>query len=329
MAHQPIRVAFLGCGGIHWPHLDGYLQIPEKVKVVACCDTHKPSAEASASKAGGATVYTDWKKMLAEVDLDAVDICLPHHLHFPAILDASARGKHILCEKPLCLNLDEAREIQKAIGKSGVTFMSAHNQLFDPIVQKARQWIDEGILGKVYYVRTQDCFVLNRLAEGGRKAMGWRGNLATQGGGELIDTGYHPSYLLLYLASSPVEKVTAVMGNFLGKLQAEDSAAVSVKFKNGIIGQILTSWAFPNPMGAHQIHLVGSKGQFYGSRNDLYFLPTGFTEPAHIRVDGPNPFRTEVEHFADCILEKKDPLPNLQQAIDVLELILNAVKNSI
>lgn len=323
---KKIKVAFIGCGGIHWPHLDGYLAIPEKAEVVACCDVTKASAEASAAKAGGAKVYTDWKKMLATEQIDAVDICLPHHLHRPAILDAAKLKKHVICEKPLCLNMKEAAEIATAIKKAGVTFMSAHNQLFDPIVQRAKQLVDGGLIGKVFYIRTQDCFKLEPLAVGGRKAMGWRGNVETQGGGELIDTGYHPSYLLLYLASSPAVEVTAMLGNYLGQLQAEDTAAVSVKFKDGAIGQIMTSWAFPSPSGAHQIHFIGERGQLFGSYKDLYFLPLGFQDPAHIHVEGPNAFHTEVEHFVDCINQKKDPLPNLKQATDVLELILKATK---
>ncbi|MBK7494579.1 MAG: Gfo/Idh/MocA family oxidoreductase [Candidatus Omnitrophica bacterium] len=328
MMAKKVKVAFIGCGSIHWPHLNGYLDLPEKVEVVACCDNIKASAEASAAKAGGAKVYTDWKKMLAAEDIDAVDICLPHHLHRPAILDAARLKKHILCEKPLCLNMKEAGEITAAIKKAGVVFMSAHNQLFDPIVQKAKQLVDSGLIGQVSYIRTQDCFYLTPLAVGGRKAMGWRGNVETQGGGELIDTGYHPSYLLLYLASSPAVEVSAALGNFLGQLQAEDTAAVNVKFKDGAIGQILTSWAFPSPVGAHQIHLIGTKGQLYGSYKDLYFMPLGFSEPAHLHIEGPDCFRTEVEHFADCILQKKEPIPNLKQAVDVLELILKATKRA-
>ncbi|MCG3195706.1 MAG: Gfo/Idh/MocA family oxidoreductase [Candidatus Omnitrophica bacterium] len=326
MGKDAVKIAFVGCGGIHWPHLHGYLEIPEKARVVACCDVHKPFAQASAEKAGGAKVYTDWRKMLDSEEIDAVDICLPHHLHHPCILDSAKRKKHILCEKPLCLNLKEAREIKAAVRKAGVTFMSAHNQLFDPIIQRAKRMVDEGLIGKVFYLRTQDCFYLDRLANEGRKGMGWRGDVQKQGGGELIDTGYHPSYLLLYLAGARAVEVHAVLGNFLGALQAEDTAAVSVAFENGAIGQILTSWAFQNPMGAHQIHFIGSKGQLYGSHKDLYFLPSGFSAPAHIHVEGPNAFRTEVEHFADCIRERRKPLPDLQQAVDVLELILKATK---
>jgi predicted dehydrogenase len=325
MAKKKIRIAFIGCGGIHNAHWMGLQEIPDKAEVVACCDSNKASAEASAAKApNGAAVYTDWKKMMAEVDCDAVDICLPHHLHKDAIIDSAKAKRHILCEKPLCLNMKEAKEIVAAVKKSGITYMSAHNQIFDPIVREAKKMLDAGAIGDVYYLRTQDCFVLPWLVEKDLKSLNWRGDVKKQGGGELIDTGYHPSYLLLYLAASPIAEVNAVRGNFTGVLKAEDTALVNVRFKNGSIGQIMTSWAMPNPSGGHQIHAIGSKGQIFGSHNDLYHLPHGFQEPSHKHLEGKGGIIAEMEHFVDCLLNKKKPVTSLQQGVDVLELILKA-----
>jgi len=325
MAKKKIRVAFIGCGGIHHAHWNGFQEIPDKAEVVACCDTNKAAAESSAAKApDGAAVYTDWKKMLAEVDCDAVDICLPHHLHREAIVDSAGAKKHILCEKPLCLNMKEAKEIVAAVKRNKIIYMSAHNQIFDPIVREARRLMDEGVIGEVQYIRTQDCFVLSWLVNKDRKSLNWRGDVKKQGGGELIDTGYHPSYLLLYLASSPIAQVSSVLANFTGVLDAEDTALVNVRFKNGVLGQIMTSWAMPNPCGGHQIHAIGSKGQIYGSHNDLYHLPHGFSEPAHKRLEGKGGIIAEVEHFVDCLIQKKQPVTTLQQGVDVLELILKA-----
>ncbi|MCA9428779.1 MAG: Gfo/Idh/MocA family oxidoreductase, partial [Candidatus Omnitrophica bacterium] len=229
-----------------------------------------------------------------------------------------------ICEKPLCLTMQEAKEIVATIQKSRVMYMSAHNQIFDPIVRKAKEMIDSGAIGDIYYLRTQDCFRIEALHKGDRDFMKWRANVKTQGGGELIDTGYHPSYLLLYLAGSPLKEVTSVLANVTGTLSAEDTASVNVKFKNGVIGQILTSWAFPNPHGGYQIHAIGSMGQIFGSHNDLYYLPNGFTEPAHLHVEGQNGYLAEIEHFVDCLVNRKKPVTTLQQGVDVLELILKA-----
>jgi predicted dehydrogenase len=324
MAIKKKRIALVGCGGISHIHIEGFKLVSDRAEVVAVCDVNSKNAELRAEQAGGATVYSDWKELIAKEQIDAVDICLPHHLHKPAILDFAKAKKHILCEKPLCLTMQEAKEIVATIKKERVLYMSAHNQIFDPIVRKAKAMLDEGAIGEVYYLRTQDCFRIEALHQGNRDAMAWRANVKTQGGGELIDTGYHPSYLLLYLAGSPLAEVTSVLGNFTKTLSAEDSASVNVRFKNGVIGQILTSWAFQNPYGGHQIHAIGSKGQIFGSQNDLYYLPTGFEKPAHLHVEGQSGYLAEIEHFVGCLVTRKQPVTTLQQGVDVLELILKA-----
>lgn len=324
MASKKKRIALIGCGGISRIHIEGFNRVGDRAEVVAVCDVNNANARKRAEEAGGAAVYSDWNELLANEKIDAVDICLPHHLHRPAILDSAKAGKHILCEKPLCLSMKEAREITAAVKKARVLYMSAHNQIFDPIVRKAKALIDDGAIGEVYYIRTQDCFRLDPLVRGDREALAWRADPKTQGGGELIDTGYHPSYLLLFLAGSPVDQVAPALGNFTKTLRAEDTAAVNVRFKNGVIGQILTSWAFPNPHGAHQIHAIGSKGQIFGSHNDLYHLLNGFEQPAHLRVEGPSGYLAEIEHFVDCLVNRRKPAATLQQGVDVLELILRA-----
>ena len=83
----------------------------------------------------GAAAYTDFRQMILEADLDAVDICL-HHLHAEAIVIAAQAGKHILCEKPLCLTVLQAEQVQQAVSAAGVTLMCAHNQLYLPAVPR-------------------------------------------------------------------------------------------------------------------------------------------------------------------------------------------------
>src|SRR5438046_92792 len=252
--------------------------------------------------------------MLKEMrdEVDAVDVCLPQHLHAQAILDAAAAGKHIICEKPMCMSLAEADQIAEAVKKSGVTYMSAHNQLFMPVVQEAKRLIDGGEIGKVLWLRSQDCFRAG--GEGGDPFKNsWRANLKTQGGGELIDTGYHPSYRLLYLAggpaagSNPAASIQGQMGRFVQRIEGEDTASVQVRFTNGVIGEILTSWAFPLPHGTHQIHIMGEKGEIFGSENTLYHLPRGAKEPTKKEFAAVDTFEAEIAHFADCLREGRRP----------------------
>jgi predicted dehydrogenase len=130
-----VRVGLIGSGGISSAHGKGFIKHAAKIKVVALCDVSsdnlKKRSEQLKDVGGGGKQFVDWRVMLKEMagEIDAVDICLPHHLHAPAILDAAAAGKHILCEKPMCMSLAEADQIAAAVSKAGVTYMSAHNQL--------------------------------------------------------------------------------------------------------------------------------------------------------------------------------------------------------
>jgi predicted dehydrogenase len=267
--------------------------------------------------------------MLKEIgdEIDAVDICLPHHLHGAAIIDSASAGKHILCEKPMCCNLAEADQIADAVNKAGITYMSAHNQLFMPVVQEAKRMIESGAIGRLYFLRSQDCFRAG--GPGGEPFKGsWRANVKTQGGGELIDTGYHPSYRLLYLAGSPAMEIHGQMGRFVQAIEGDDTASVQVRFANGAIGEILTSWAFPLPHGTHHIHVMGERGQIFGSDNTLYHLPHDAKEPTRRDFDNVNTFEAEIAHFTDCLIEGKRPIHGVEEGRAVLELILKAYQNA-
>lgn len=323
-----VRVALIGCGGISYVHAQGWLKHASKIKCVALCDVVQQKMEDRSKQLGGVDKrYTDWKQLLKEManDIDAVDICLPHHLHGPAILDAAAAGKHIMCEKPMCISLKQADEIAAAVKSAGITYMSAHNQLFMPAVQEAKRMIESGKLGRVWWLRSADCFRAGGIA---RKNWGWRADLATQGGGELIDTGYHPSYRLLHLAGSPVVEVRSTMGRFLQEIDGEDMASVQVRFANGAVGEVLTSWAFNLPYGMHQIHIIGEEGQLFGSGNTLYHLPNGWSEPAKRSFQDTNTFEEEVGHFADCLREGRRPIHSVEEGRAVLEVILKAAESA-
>src|SRR5256884_7821367 len=200
-----IAVGIIGAGNIAGQHIPGYLQAAEHAQVTAIADVDGERASKYTTQLG-VQVFLDYRDMVASPEIDAVDICLPHHLHKDAIVAAAAAGTHILCEKPLCLTLDEADTVTRAVAASRVTLMCAHNQLFLPSVATARGMIRQGKLGKVSAARTTDVFALNGTAE----TFGWRARRGTSGGGRLIDTGYHPNYLLLHLVDTLPIKVTAM-----------------------------------------------------------------------------------------------------------------------
>jgi predicted dehydrogenase len=328
-----VRVLLIGSGGISRAHVNGFIKHKDKIRIVAMCDVVEGNLKSRSEQlvAGGhpaPRTFADWKTALREMgpEIDAVDICLPHHLHAPAILDACAAGKHVLCEKPMCMTLAEAETILSAVKSSGVTYMSAHNQLFMPCVREAKKMLDSGVLGRLYLIRSVDCFRGNPSGFAGS----WRSKLATQGGGELIDTGYHPTYRMLHLAGTPIVpgSVRSTMGQYHIPMEGEDTAAVQVRFQSGAIGEVFTSWAMPVPHGMHQIHVVGEKGQLFGSNEKLFHLPAGAREPAQYVYDNVDTFVEEISHFADVLREGKAPLHGPAEGRAVLEVILKAAENA-
>jgi predicted dehydrogenase len=323
---EMLKIGLLGCGGIMGAHLPGWKAVQSKAKVSAACDIIEDRAKRRSDELEQNTViYTDWKKMLAESDIDAVDIALPHYLHAPAIIDAAEAGKHVMTEKPLCISLEEARNIEAAIKANGVLIQCAHNQMFEPAPRLARKWVKEGKVGRVYSIRTVDCF--RSGGDTGVKDWGWRGKLETCGGGCAIDTGYHPAYMLISLANSEPKEVVSFTDNFHQKnLEGDDSAQTMVRFENGAIGTLQTSWAHNVPNGHWQIAVIGSKGQIYGRGKDLYFAPNeGEVEKAEL--EPANGFVEEIKHFVECMETGKTPEQSLYEGVTVLKVILGGYQS--
>ncbi|MDO5661300.1 MAG: Gfo/Idh/MocA family oxidoreductase [Brachybacterium sp.] len=319
----PVRIGLIGAGGIAGAHLNGYRALGEQVSVVAIADAD-PATLAARTEETGARGYANFLDLIHDPEVDAVDICLPHHLHRGAIVAAAGAGKHILCEKPLCLTVDEAREVREAVDDAGVTLMCAHNQLFLPAVAAAKTVLDSGALGDVYEVRTTDSFHNNFDPEN----MGWRANAATSGGGEFIDTGYHPSYLLMNLAGAvPVEAFAMMSTHRLTFMEGEDSAQVLVRFDGGRVGQLVTSWAYDAAPGTERFSVVGEKGSLSSDGTVLRVKLRGEEEQVttHEPVDT---FAAEIADFVDCIRTGRRPLHTEAEGIAVLGIILAAYESA-
>lgn len=320
-----IKVGIIGCGIIAQAHAKGWAQIQMegKAQVLATCDADRGRAGLVAEKLGADAVYDRWEDVLRS-DVQAVDICLPHFLHRDAIVAAAEAGKHVMIEKPLCLSLKEAEDIREAKQKSGITIMCAHNQLFHPAVGHARKAIEEGRIGKVLSARTVDCFHISRTAE----QWGWRAKVATAGGGCLIDTGYHPSYLLLYLVGARPTAVAAMNGNYAQPMiEGEDSANVLVRFEGGAVGNIFTSWAWDVPGSSWQFQVTGEKGQMYGRGSRFFFKPLK-SEPIEESMTAVDAFEAEVAHFVACLEGGTRPLQTEEDGITVLKVILAAYESN-
>jgi predicted dehydrogenase len=318
-----IRVGLIGGGGIATFHIAGYQQHADVIRITAVADAVAATAEARGAELG-VPHFTDYVEMLERADVDAVDICLPHHLHRDAIVAAARAGKHALCEKPLCLTPEEARDVQAAVTEAGVTLMCAHNQLFLPAVAAAKELIDSGALGTVYEVRTTDSF----RNEFDPSNMGWRAHAAQSGGGELIDTGYHPSYLLMHLAGGvPVQATAMLSTHRLRFMEGEDSAQALFRFDNGSVGQLVTSWAYEPAAGTERFSVVGELGALTSDGTTLRWdLLDGTSETR--TFDEVDTFAAEIGAFGECLRDGTRPIHTEREGIAVLGMILAAYEGA-
>lgn len=329
-----LRVGILGSGNIAIQHAIGWTAYPDRARIAAFVDIAVDRAQVMSQTYtnGVAKAYASLEALLADPSIDVVDVCLPHHLHTGAVIASAEAGKAILCEKPLCTNLEDARRIKAALDESGVPFMSAHNQLFQPSLIEARRLLSTGTLGKPFLFRSIETFQSrsfdphsNEPASVGSGQMGWRADLRQSGGGELLDTGYHSTYRLLSLANNdrPVE-VTGFLSRFLlGHLPTEDTGQVTVRFASGAIGEILTSWALDVVDGT-QFEVNAEFGAVGGGKESLTYQLYRWPD-AHKRSFAPiSSFTAEIGHFIDVVQQGAANPAGIDVATRVLQVIKGA-----
>lgn len=327
-AKKKLRVGILGAGGIATQHARGWAAYPESAEIVAFADIDTARAQQMSDQytGGSALAFGSGEEMLSEVEIDVVDICLPHHLHTDAIIKAAEAGKAVLCEKPLCTTLSDAARIRDVVNRTGVTFMGAHNQLFQPSLLEARRLMAGGALGTPYLLRSIETFQSRTWQKFGRaqsdqRDWGWRSDIKQTGGGELIDTGYHGTYRLLSLAESRPVEVTAVLSRFFQKgLKTEDTAMVIVRFESGAVGEILTSWAL-DVVGSKHFEVEGELGALSGGPTSLEHQLYGWPDSATRKFDPVHSFTLEIGHFIDVVRSGAPNPADIDETARTLQVI--------
>src|SRR6185369_11417568 len=180
-----IGIAIVGCGGVTLQnHLPGLALCPD-AKVVALCDSDAGCLERARQQTGITVASTKYEEIVSRDDVHAVIIATPNFTHPPIALAAIARGKHVLCEKPLALNYANAKEMADAADKAGVRHMTAFTYRFVPAMRYLSELVRRGDLGQLYHYRS--C----RLQDWGTRNLGWRQVKKLAGTGELGDMLSH------------------------------------------------------------------------------------------------------------------------------------------
>jgi predicted dehydrogenase len=268
-----IRMGFIGCGNNGSGHVGRCLGIPD-LEIVGLCDISEESIARCRERNPGVAdtpVFADHRELLAQAQLDAVEISTPHTVHFRQIMDSLDRGLHVLTEKPMVCTVAHAEQVITRMREVDKTLMVSYQRHLMPQFRYVRNQIMAGELGEIQFVAAlQD----QRWLTGTRGT--WRQELAQSGGGQINDSGSHLLDIILWITGLEVEAVQAYMENF--NTEVDINSALSVRFRNGAMGNM--SIIGNSPVGGmwEDITIWGSKAVVYIRQGKLTIKVAGSDE---------------------------------------------------
>jgi predicted dehydrogenase len=229
-----IGIAMIGCGGIALQnHLPGFALLPQ-AKVVALCDSNAAVLERAKQQTGLSAAFTDYEDVLKHPGVDAVVIATPNFTHAPMAIAAAQAGKHILCEKPLAMDLAEARQMLAAAERAGVRHMTAFTYRFVPAMRYIHHLVKSGHIGQPYHFRAQ------RFQDWADRNVAWRQVKKLAATGELGDMLSHRIDFAHYLVG-PMSRLVARLKRFIDvrggqPSDLDDWVSILADFQSGATG---------------------------------------------------------------------------------------------
>ena len=307
---------------------------PDVAELVAVASPTKGNAAAFAKRHGVPHSYLNYGDLLRNPEIELISITAPNRLHAQITIDAAKAGKHVVCEKPLCITLEEADAMIEACAKAGVLLLYAEELFFAPKYVKAKQMADEGAFGRVHLVKQ------------GEKHSGphsdWFWDVEQSGGGAVMDLGCHGiAFCWWFLGKQKIKGVYSQMSTQVhkDKTKGEDEAITILEFENGAVGMVESSWNRPGGMD-DSIEVFGDKGQTYADMLMGNALPTysevgfgyavekaastkGWTYPV-FEEHWNYGFPQEMRHFARCVRGKETPIADGETGRVVQEVLYAA-----
>jgi len=327
------RVGLVGSQFISSLHADAFRRCP-RAQLHAVASPTEDHAERFARAHDIPHHFQDYRRMLEMDELDLVVIGAPNDVHAAIAVDAAAAGKHVVCEKPLCLSLAEADRMIGACRDAGVKLMYAEELCFAPKYVRLKELLDSGALGDPVLVKQSE------KHDGPHAYHFW--DVERAGGGVAMDMGCHAiEFFRWLLGRPPVASVYAHMGTHVHgeRTRGDDNAILILEFANGAVGLAEESWTKPGGMDDRaEVH--GSRGVAYadllrGNAIETYSA-VGYdyaVEKAGSTVGWSFTvweeawnygFPQEMAHFVDCVLDDVQPLVTGEDGRAVLEILFAA-----
>lgn len=309
-----IKIGIIGAGGIGKLHM-GILSKMKDVEITMVCDEAKEKAIESKEMFGAKSIETDFQKLLEVDEIDAILCCVPTFMHTPIVVESVKAGKHIFCEKPLCMTLEEANEIKKALEKSKVKFQMGFVRRFDNEWLKFKELITGNKIGRPVLWRS--------INAGSAPSAKWFLDIE-KGGGPFMDGAIH-NYDFANFMFGKAKEVTSFLLKFREDSTALDTGTTIIKFESE--DELMLCWSWGLPLGASGCSLhdtLGPKGAliFHGEE---FIVNLGTNNKESIKVEPESltkGFEKQLEHFISCIKEDKTPEVGISEGIESLKIAL-------
>ena len=344
-----LKVAVIGNGGISGVHLRGYSLNPD-VEIYALCDINEERLNRRGDEyhVDPARRFTDVNEMLAACpEIEAVSVCTWNAAHAQCAIAALNAGKHVLCEKPMAMTVEEAEAMQAAAEKNNRLLMIGFVRRFGNDCAIMKDFIDNGYFGDIYYAKAT--YLRRKGCPGG-----WFGDKARSGGGPLIDLGVHIIDLCRYLMGNP--KPVSVYGATFNKLgnrsnikskagyisqtrenedifNVEDLATAMIRFDNGSVLQIEASFSLNIEKDEGVLQFFGTKAgakldpelTIYSEMND-YMTNVKLANSTALSFDGL--FENDINHFVECVRTGKPCRNPAQDGVTLMKILTGIYKSA-
>lgn len=313
-------LAIIGCGWAGRQHARACQVLDADVRWIVDVDLTRATALASSLRhqAQPPRTASSYQDALADPDLDAVSICLPHNLHAQVAIDAAQAGLHVLVEKPLAANLIYADRMIAAADDAGVLLMVAENVHFDSVYLTVRQLLRGGAIGRPALLQmTRQCY----LRESFLRDRPWFLNADAAAGGIIMSGGIH-DFEAMRMLIGKVERVYALRApqRFL-EMEGDDTSIAAIRFQNGVVGTLVESFIMKSLTTAagpevHTLRIDGELGHiaWEGGRTIRVFSEheawqTGEQLAQHeIDIPPTDSFTLLLAHFLQCITSGEEPI---------------------
>lgn len=290
---EQIRVGIIGTGFARRVQLPTFHATPG-VQVVAVCSAHRDRAEAAAQEFGIPQAFSDYRQMLQTGELDLVSIVTPPHLHLPMGLAAIEAGTHLLLEKPMALDLSEARQLYQQAESAGIVHLIDHELRFSPARRRFKELVDQGFLGQLYQVTVS---LATGLRADPERPWDWWSE-AAKGGGLLGAVGSHQIDQLRWwfgeieraaglLETFIKERPLAGMGGQTRLVEADDFCSFQLRFATGALATVTLNSVARHVQGWQRVEAYGSEGTLILDRGRLWGARSGEQELTEQTPDDP------------------------------------------